>query len=157
KGETVVRGGYGIFYGRIINSTISNAITNVGSAAGQLSLQLLSNQAGAPAFPNILASASATPVRPHGVVFQDGAQNPWSLQYDGAFEQPIAETTRVWVSHFGSRGPHLPVFIDTNLPNPSGTVTYQTIGGPLDGQAITLPVFTGTRPNANFGRITTVS
>ena len=32
-GNTVIRGGYGMFYGRIINSTISNAITNVGVAA----------------------------------------------------------------------------------------------------------------------------
>ena len=68
-----IRGGYGIFYGRIINSTISNAITNVGSAQGQLSLQLLPNhRAGAPVFPNVLASASATPVSPDVVVFGAG-------------------------------------------------------------------------------------
>jgi Carboxypeptidase regulatory-like domain/TonB dependent receptor len=157
KGDTVVRGGYGIFYGRIINSSISNAITNVGSTAGQLSLQLLSNQAGAPTFPNILASASATPVRPDVVVFQDDAQNPLIHQYDAIVEQRIAENTMVSVSYVGSQGRNLPLFIDANLPNPSGTVTYQTSGGPLDGQAITLPIFTGARPNTNFGRITTIA
>ena len=61
------------------------------------------------------------------------------------------------MSYVGSAGRNLPLFIDTNLPAPSGTVTYQTIGGPLDGQPQTVPIFTGARPNANFGRITTIS
>ena len=69
-----MRGGYGIFYGRVINSTISNAITNVGSNAGQLSLQVLPNQPGHRSSPPILASASATPVRPDVVVFGDNTR-----------------------------------------------------------------------------------
>jgi carboxypeptidase family protein len=158
RGNTVVRGGYGMFYGRIINSTISNAITNVGSPAGQLALQLLPNQAGAPAFPSILASASATPVRPDVVVFADDAQNPLVHEYDLILEQKIAANTMVSVSYVGSAGRHLPLFIDANLPTPSGTVTYQASGGgPVDGQAVTVPIFTGSRPNPNFSRITTVS
>jgi hypothetical protein len=157
-GNTVVRGGYGVFYGRIINSTISNAITNVGSPAGQLSLQLLNNQPGAPTFPNILASASATPVRPDVVVFAGDTQNPLIHEYDLIFEQRIAADTMVSVSYVGSTGRHLPLFIDRNLPAPSGTVTYQASGGgPVDGQAVTVPIFTGPRPDANFSRITTVS
>ena len=156
--KTVIRGGYGMFYGRIINSTISNAITNVGSSAGQLSLQILNNQPGAPTFPNILASASATPVRPDVVVFADGAQNPLVHEYDLILEQRIAANTMVSVSYVGSAGRHLPLFIDRNLPGASGTVTYQASGGgPVDGQAVTVPLFTGTRPDPNFGRITTVS
>jgi hypothetical protein len=157
-GNTVVRGGYGMFYGRIINSTISNAITNVGSPAGQLSLQILNNQPGAPTFPNILASASATPVRPDVVVFADDTQNPLIHEYDLILEQRIAAETMVSVSYVGSSGRHLPLFIDRNLPPATGTVTYQASGGgPVDGQAVVVPIFTGARPNANFSRITTVS
>ena len=156
-GNTVVRGGYGIFYGRIINSTISNAITNVGSGDGQLALQLQNTAAGAPTFPNILPSASSTPVRPDVVVFEDNAQNPLVHEYDLILEHRIAANTLVSVSYVGSAGRNLPLFIDANLPAPSGTVTYQTIGGPLDGQAQTMPLFTGARPNPNFSRITTIS
>jgi outer membrane receptor protein involved in Fe transport len=157
-GTTVLRGGFGMFYGRIINSTISNAITNVGSAEGQLSLQITqTGQAGAPAYPNILASASASPVRPDVVVFAPDTQNPLIYQYDAIFEHRIARNTMVSASYVGSRGKYLPLFIDTNLPAPSGTITYQVSGGSLNGQPQTVPVFTGARPNANFGRITTIS
>jgi hypothetical protein len=157
RGNTVIRGGYGIFYGRIINSTISNAVTNVGSSAGQLSLQILPNQAGAPVFPNILPSASATPVRPDVVVFGADTQNPTVHEYDVVFEQKIATNTMVSVSYVGSKGRNLPLFIDKNLPAASGTVTYAASGGPFDGQSLTMPLFTGVRPDPNFSRITTIS
>jgi len=157
RGNSVLRGGYGMFYGRIINSTISNAITNVGSSAGQLALTLQSTSPGAPSFPNVLSSASATPVRPDVVVFGDNTQNPLVHEYDVIFEQRLGPTTMVSVSYVGSAGRNLPLFIDTNLPVPSGTVTYAAIGGPLDGQSVTTPIFTGPRPNPDFGRITTIS
>ena len=50
-GDTILRGGYGMFYGRIINSTISNAITNTGLATGQVQLSIPTTQAGARRIP----------------------------------------------------------------------------------------------------------
>ena len=157
KGETILRGGYGIFYGRIINSTISNAITNTGMATGQLSLTVLNNQAGAPVYPNLLPNASASPSKPNIIFFESNMQNPMIHQFDLIFDQKIAPNTVLSVSYVGSQGRHLPIFIDTNLNAPTSTITYTASGGgPADG-VITVPFFSGTRPNANFSQMTQIT
>lgn len=156
-GRTVIRGGYGIFYGRIINSTISNAITNTGMAAGQISLTVLNNQAGAPVYPNIITNAAASPSGPSIVFFGADTQNPLIHQFDVIFDQRIAPNTVLSASYIASQGRHLPIFIDQNLNAPTTTITYQATGGPLDGQRLTMPLFTLPRPNANFNRMTQIT
>jgi hypothetical protein len=154
-GDTIVRGGYGMFYGRIINSTISNAITNTGVASGQISLTL-NPSASTPTYPNILTSGSGRPSS-NIVFFQTGYQNPLIHQFDVIFDQRIAPNTVLSVSYVGSQGRHLPIFIDQNLNPATATNTYTFVGGPFDGQQLTTPLFTTPRPNPNFAQMTQIT
>jgi hypothetical protein len=155
RGKTVIRAGSGVYYGRIINSTISNAITNTANPLAQLSLQLLPAAAGAPIYPNVLSAAAGSASVSDAVMFDAGAHNPRVYEYDAVFEHEIMTNTVISVSYIGSAGHDLPIFTDRNLPAPSSRL-WSIIGGPLNGQTFTLPVYLGSRPNTSFGRFTTI-
>ena len=61
------------------------------------------------------------------------------------------------MSYVGSQGRNLPIFIDQNLNPATTTNTYVVTGGPLDGQRLTVPLYTTPRPNANFSQMTQIT
>jgi len=153
-GKNSLRGGYGIYYGRIQNSSIANAIINTGVAAGQVQLSLTSV-----IFPQAFSSASAasggTALIPNIVVMSPRLRNPMIQQGDLVYERLLARNTMFSFSYLMSHGRELTRFVDINLAPTTATTTYTISGGPFNGQTITVPRFTA-RLNNNFNAISQI-
>jgi len=170
-GKTALRGGYGVYYGRIINSTISSALTNTGTETAQRSYSykacymFATDCLNGPIFPLV------SPVDPYSstqggnvAVFARNMQNPQIQQADLILERQLARNTVVSASYLLSLGREMPNFIDINLDPASRTnVTYTFAAdyygsnqqGPCYGHTLTVPVYT-TRLNPSFQTITQI-
>jgi hypothetical protein len=168
-GKTSLRGGYGIYYGRMSNSTISSAITNTGTQRAQRSYSYCYDVTSycslvGPVFPNVFASDPFTPAQGGNVAtFARNMQNPQIHQADLILERQVARNTVVSISYLLSLGRELPNFVDTNLdPNSRTNVTYtfapdyyNSIPGPYNGHTLTVPVYTA-RINPAFQTMTEI-
>lgn len=150
-GRTSVRAGYGIYYGRIQNSTMYNALVNTGNTGGQAQVQVAATAANAPIFPNVLPANSLTFAQGAIQYFEPRFQAPMIHQYDFIIEHQLMKNTVVSASFIGSIGRNLPTFVDQNLVPTGATQTFTIYGSNRFGQTFSLPTYTrapgyGTNP-----------
>jgi hypothetical protein len=154
-GKTALRGGYGLYYGRMVNSTIYNALINTGNPAGQKQISLSGAAAGAPIFPIVLASPPAGTIAAQ--FFAKDFGNPMIHQFDLILERELLKDLTVSASYLGSIGRALPTFYDRNLSTPNASQTFPIVGGPFDGQSLTLALFPTARPLTTYGALTEIN
>ncbi len=159
-GNTILRAGYGIYYGRIINSTAFAALTETGAATAQRNFYFTPVDQGAPPFPHVFSAEPPFSNQPSAVYFDQRTRNPAVQEMEASLGQQLGAHTELSVSVLGSLGRKLPNFIDKNIDLASAdTITYavddSTGKGPLKGKTYTTSFFT-QRINPGYGQLTDI-
>ncbi|WP_158615387.1 TonB-dependent receptor [Acidipila sp. EB88] len=159
EGHTVLRAGFGVYYGRIINSTAFSALTETGTANAQRSYYFTPLSTGTPPFPFVFSSTPYLSVAPAAVYFDPRFQNPQIEQAELSLEQKIGRSTSITASGLFSAGRELPSYVDSNIDLSSAQfITYTVVDalhqGPLPATYTTR--FYTARLNPNYQQITRI-
>jgi hypothetical protein len=144
--RTVVRAGYGLFYGRTPSIMVGTAHSNNG--VNVISVRLTGNQV--PTYPNVLAAppAGVAGVRPSIFIFDPDYENPEVHQWSAGVEYALTPDLALNASYLGVAGRKLQRSTDFNIGTP--TAAEVPIQG---GGSVTVQRFPTARPFANFDRI----
>jgi hypothetical protein len=170
--KTVLRTGYGIFYGKTTNSTYY--ATRVENGVIQQTFSCSPTSCPSLTFPNVIwtppgpppAAPFAGAITPQVTTFTPPALtqvtrgqspdwvNPRTHQGEVTIERQLPGSLSASASYVVSRGLHLPIFADANVAPSTATKTYDILAsatGPVT-QSYTVPFYTG-RIDTNTGDV----
>jgi hypothetical protein len=181
-GRTVVRAGYGVFYGRVVGATVRSALANTavmgsnglplsdfhvrivpttqvvcgGNASAPCSCPPGSGGFGYPcAFSSFPSGVAAVADTTSAVFFDRHFRLPMIQESELSVERDLGWRTSVTATYMMSLSRQLPNFVDVNIGPSTGVKEFQSEGGPFDGQTFFVPNYT-TRVNGSFGPVTDI-
>jgi outer membrane receptor protein involved in Fe transport len=133
-GRTVLRGGFGFYYGRVPNAIILNVHENTGSPNSQSTPSYTTANTTANALPTLqVVPTGPAPGTRTAYYLDKHFQNPYAEQIDLAVQQDLGRSNVLSVTYLGSLGRELPNFINYNIdPNHPYTIPY-TVSPGTDG------------------------
>jgi len=149
KGTIVVRGGYGMYYGRTPSILTGTAFTQNGIQVQTYTLNAATG--GIPVYPNVLSGPPALNRTPDIYVFAPNYVQPLTQQWSLNTEFQVGRDYGITLGYLGVRGEHLTRTHDINLFPPV------LVQGTLNGAPVSFLQYPGTggpaRPDRAFGRI----
>jgi len=170
-GRTVVRVGYGVFYGRVVGATVRAALADTavvgsnGLPASQFHVRVTpttqvvcgtsvtapcscppaSNDFGYPcAFSSYPYGVVAVTSTTSAVMFDHHFRLPMVQESELSIEHELGWRTTVTATYMMSLSRQLPNFVDVNIAPSTSSITYQSQGGPFDQREFTVPDYPAT-------------
>jgi len=181
SGRTVVRAGYGVFYGRVTGEVVRQALLDTavlgadGMPASEFHVRITPTTEvvcglggtmacscpqgsagwGYPcAFTSYPAGVAAVADTKQAMMFAKGFQLPMVQEGSLGVEQELGGVT-LTATYAMSLSRELPNSVDANIEPSTGMGEFVSQGGPLDGQSFWLPVYQ-SRVDASYGPVTEI-
>ena len=164
--KTVVRAGYGLFYGRVPGATIRAALVNTATPGGAYHVRVTAKTEGASVattlnYPRTFLTmpASAVMQTTSAMMFDRRFRAPMVQQGNLAVEREVRGVT-LTAGYVMGLARQLPDSVDVNVAPATGVAKFQLVGGTgavgvRDGEGFVVPLYTARR-NAAFGPMTDI-
>jgi hypothetical protein len=157
-GKTVLRAGYGIFYGRVQGGLLSTLLLQNGVYQSSLGT-ILPTTAGSPVFPNRLPLDQPPPAGTKDLTFAgNDLRTPYTQQGTAAIEQQVTKNSSLSVSYLWNYGLQFYTVRDLNMGalGPNVTYTIQDANGSNVGSYTTPTYLLANRVDRRYGRLNLV-